>query len=255
MSFIDTHSHLYLPEFADDIDAVVKRALQNDVRTILLPNIDSDSIDPLKKLCSKYPDVFKPMMGLHPTSVEPDFREQIGNIQEELSTGNYIAIGEIGIDLYWDKTFYKEQVQAFEMQIDIALQNDLPIVVHARDSFSEILDVLEKYKNSGLRGVLHSFTGTREHAERALKLDFYLGVGGISTFKNAGIGEIIADQPLEKLILETDSPYLAPTPMRGKRNESAYIPYIAKKLAENKNLTVEAVKQATTINAKNLFKL
>ncbi len=255
MSFIDTHSHLYLPEFENDIESVIERARQNDVQTILLPNIDRDSVNPLKNLCAKFPDVFKPMMGLHPTSVNIDFTKQIEIVKNELKQGNYIAIGEIGIDLYWDKSFYKEQEQAFELQIELALEFDLPIVVHARDSFNEIIQVLEKYGGKGLRGVLHSFTGSREHARRALNLDFYIGVGGISTFKNAGVGEIIANLPLNKLILETDSPYLAPTPMRGKRNESAYIPYIAKKLAENRNITFEEVKQTTTKNAKKLFRI
>lgn len=255
MSLIDTHAHLYLPEFNDDIDDVMQRARENGIEKILLPNIDSESIEPLLNLVSKYPREFQPMMGLHPTSVKANYESELAIVADKLQHGKFCAIGEIGIDLYWDKTYYNEQVKAFKSQIEMALQHDLPIVVHARDSFDEILKVLTEYKNSNLKGVLHSFTGSEKHAEQAIAMGFFLGVGGISTFKNSDVGEIIARQPIEKLILETDSPYLAPTPKRGKRNESAYVRYVAEKLAMNRQMDVSEIEQITTANARKLFKL
>jgi TatD DNase family protein len=255
MKFIDTHSHLYLEEFKDDLAEVVQRSKDNHVQNILLPNIDKDSIEPLKTLCEQYPGYFLPMIGLHPTSVKEDYEEQLEIILEEVKSGNYIAIGEIGIDLYWDKTFQTQQIKVFQFQIELALQHDLPIVVHARDSFDEIFEVLEDYRDRNLKGVMHSFTGTAEHAKKALHMGFYLGVGGISTFKNSDVGRIIAEQPIEKLLLETDSPYLAPTPKRGKRNESSYIVHIASHLAALKGMSIEELGNLTTQNAKDLFKI
>lgn len=255
MTFIDTHSHLYLDEFHEDITEVVQRAKDAGLSNILLPNIDQDSLQPLKKLCNQYPGFFQPMIGLHPTSVKEDYEKQLKMVQNELNSNKYIAIGEIGIDLYWDKTFKKQQIHAFEHQIELALQYELPIVVHARDSFDEIFEVLKNYKNKRLTGVMHSFTGTIEHAREALDMGFYIGVGGISTFKNSEVGRIIAEQPMEKLLLETDSPYLAPTPKRGKRNESSFIVHIANHLANLKGMNVDEVSAITTKNAKELFNL
>lgn len=255
MPLIDTHAHLYLPEFSNDIHDVVARASRNSVEKILLPNIDRHSVDDLMNLCKAFPDICIPMTGLHPTSVNEHYPEDIEFFEHELAQNNYIAVGEIGIDLYWDKTYYKEQLDAFKMQLNIALKNNLPVVIHARNSFDEILNVLDQYKQTGLTGVLHSFTGTFHQAEHALNLGFCLGVGGISTFKNAGVGEVIAAQPLERLILETDSPYLAPVPYRGKRNESAYVKHIATHLAKLKNVTVAEIENITTANAQKLFNL
>ena len=255
MSLIDTHAHFYLPEFNEDIHEVMNRAKENGVERILLPNIDSSSIKPLLNLVDKYPDELVPMMGLHPTSVNADFEAELNIVRETLQERKFCAIGEIGIDLYWDKTFFKEQVRAFKTQIEIALDFDLPIVVHARDSFDEILDVLEQYRDTKLRGVLHSFTGNFKQAEQAIDLGFYLGVGGISTFKNSGVGAVIAQQPLSNLILETDSPYLAPTPKRGKRNESSFVRYVAEKLAEYNQMQVSEIEHITTTNAQKLFQL
>ncbi len=255
MSLIDTHAHLYLPEFNEDIHEVMNRAKENGVERILIPNIDSSSIKPLLNLVDKYPDELVPMMGLHPTSVNADFETELNIVRETLQERKFCAIGEIGIDLYWDKTFFEEQVRAFKTQIEIALDFDLPIVVHARDSFDEILDVLEQYRDTKLRGVLHSFTGNFKQAEEAIDLGFYLGVGGISTFKNSGVGAVIAQQPLSNLILETDSPYLAPTPKRGKRNESSFVRYVAEKLAEYNQMQVSEIEQITTTNAQKLFQL
>jgi TatD DNase family protein len=255
MGYIDTHAHLYASEFNDDIDEVINRAHEKNIEKILLPNIDLESILPLKNLVELHPNLFFPMMGLHPTSVNENYHHDLNIINKELATGKYIAVGEIGIDLYWDKTFAQQQEQAFIEQIEMAINYNLPIVVHARESFAEILAVLKKYKNTTLKGVLHSFTGTKEQADEALELGFYIGVGGISTFKNAGIGEIVKTLPLEKLLLETDSPYLAPTPHRGKRNESSFIVDIAKKLAKLKDTTPEIIQSVTTHNANELFQL
>jgi len=255
MTLIDTHSHLYLEEFKDYISDVVQRARENDLQKILLPNIDKDSLQSMNDLCSQYSDFFLPMIGLHPTSVKEDYKEQLELVAKECKTQKYIAIGEIGIDLYWDKTFKIQQIEALKFQIELALEYDLPIVVHARDSFDEIYEVLEDYRNRNLKGVMHSFTGTEAHAKKALEFGFYLGVGGISTFKNSDVGRIIAEQPIEKLLLETDSPYLAPTPKRGKRNESSFIVHIANHLANMKGLSTEEVGHLTTQNAKDLFKI
>jgi TatD DNase family protein len=255
MGYIDTHAHLYASEFNEDIVEVINRALENNVEKILLPNIDLESILPLKSLVELQPNLFFPMMGLHPTSVNENYEHDLTIIKEELDTGKYIAVGEIGIDLYWDKTFAVQQEQAFIQQIEMALKLNLPIVVHARESFTEILEILKKYKSTTLKGVLHSFTGTKKQANEAIALGFYIGVGGISTFKNAGIGEIVKDLPLEKLILETDSPYLAPTPHRGKRNESSFLLHIAQKLATLKGTTPETIQSVTTHNANELFQL
>ncbi|MDA3866255.1 MAG: TatD family hydrolase [Salinivirgaceae bacterium] len=255
MGYIDTHAHLYASEFNEDIVEVINRALENNVEKILLPNIDLESILPLKSLVELQPNLFFPMMGLHPTSVNENYEHDLTIIKEELDTGKYIAVGEIGIDLYWDKTFAVQQEQAFIQQIEMALKLNLPIVVHARESFTEILEILKKYKSTTLKGVLHSFTGTKKQANEAIALGFYIGVGGISTFKNAGIGEIVKDLPLEKLILETDSPYLAPTPHRGKRNESSFLVHIAQKLATLKGTTPETIQSVTTHNANELFQL
>lgn len=255
MKFIDTHAHLYSSEFSDDIDNVVTKAITAGVNEILLPNIDDESIIPLKNLTHKYPQIFKPMMGLHPTSVKDNYKTVLQRIKEELEKGQYIAVGEIGIDLYWDKTFFKQQTDAFHAQIRMALEHDLPIVIHARDSFAEIFDVLHNYKQTKLKGVFHSFTGTASDAEKIINMGFYVGIGGISTFKNSKLQKIITQIPLNKILLETDSPYLAPTPHRGKRNESAFIPDIAINLCKLKGITLKDVANQTTQNAKNLFKI
>lgn len=253
MTFTDTHAHLYSPEFTDDIDNVVNRAIAAGVHKILLPNIDEESIAQLQNLTKQYPEVFSPMMGLHPTSVKANYKNILSQIKKELETGHYIAVGEIGIDLYWDKTFATEQTDAFHAQIKMALDYNLPIVVHARDSFNEIFEVLNDYTQTNLKGVFHSFTGTTTDAEKIIDMGFYIGVGGISTFKNSKLQEIIAKIPLDKILLETDSPYLAPTPHRGKRNESSFIPHIALNLAQLKKTTLAEVALRTTQNAKNLF--
>jgi TatD DNase family protein len=255
MRLIDTHSHIYSEEFDQDIDLVIERAKEEKVEKILLPNIDSESIPRMHKLVEKYPDTCIAMMGLHPTSVKENYKNELATCKEWLKKGKYCAIGEIGIDLYWDKTFLKEQQDAFATQIEWALEYDLPIVIHARDSFNEIFEVLEKYQNKGLKGVFHSFTGNVEQAQKAIDLGFYIGVNGIVTFKNAGLDKTIGKLALKQLVVETDSPYLAPVPKRGKRNESAYVKHVANKLAEIFDVDLEEVANVTSKNAKNLFKI
>lgn len=255
MQFIDTHSHLYLEEFDSDRDEVIRRAIIAGVNRILLPNIDSASVETMLNMVSKYSGICYPMIGIHPTSVKADYAEQFEKIKEWSGKGNFIAIGEIGIDLYWDKTFFKEQAELFKAQIEIAIELSLPVVIHARESFLEIFKELEPYRGSSLRGVFHAFTGDTGEAEYIIDSGFLLGIGGIVTFKNAGLDKVVKDIGIEHLVLETDSPYLAPVPHRGQRNESAYIPLIAGKISELTNVPEEKVADVTTANAINLFKL
>ncbi|MEZ5147679.1 MAG: TatD family hydrolase [Bacteroidales bacterium] len=254
MIFTDTHTHLYLNAFDDDRVEVVKNAIEQDVKYMLLPNIDSSSIDPMFELCKAFPENCFPMMGLHPTSVKENYKEELEIISGWFEKQNFIAVGEIGIDLYWDQSFQKQQQEAFRFQIDLALKNEIPIVIHSRDSFDEIFNVLEDYRGSGLKGVFHCFTGSLEQANKAIDLGFYLGIGGVLTFKNSGLDKVIAEIDLKHILLETDSPFLAPTPFRGKRNESAYINLVANRLSQIKNIDREEIAKITTQNAIDLFK-
>ncbi|HPE55860.1 MAG TPA: TatD family hydrolase [Bacteroidales bacterium] len=254
MIFTDTHTHLYLNAFDDDRANVVKKAVEQDVKYMLLPNIDSSSIDPMFEICKAFPENCFPMMGLHPTSVKENYKEELEIISGWFEKQNFIAIGEIGIDLYWDQSFQKQQEEAFRFQIDLALKNEIPIVIHSRDSFDEIFSVLEDYRGSGLKGVFHCFTGSLEQANKAIDLGFYLGIGGVLTFKNSGLDKVIAEIDLKHILLETDSPFLAPTPFRGKRNESAYINLVANRLSQIKNIDREEIAKITTQNAIDLFK-
>ncbi|MBE9484720.1 MAG: TatD family hydrolase, partial [Bacteroidetes bacterium] len=232
MILIDTHTHLYLNAFDDDREATVERAIASGVKYMFLPNIDSGSVSSLNALCERFPENCFPLMGLHPTSVKENFHDELAQVEKLLDEQIYYGVGETGIDLYWDKTYYREQVEAFNRQIDLALEHGLPLVIHARESFTEIFRVLENRDISGLRGVFHCFTGKLEEAERAIKLGFMLGIGGVLTYKNSGLDHVVAELGTEHLILETDAPYLPPVPHRGKRNESAYIIHVADKLAE-----------------------
>lgn len=255
MKLIDTHSHIYSKEFDEDISETIQRAKDANVGQIFLPNIDSESVEPMFKLVKDYPGFCLPMMGLHPTSVKENYKEELAICEKWLNKESFIAIGEIGIDLYWDKTFLNEQQFVFEQQLKWAVERELPVVIHARESFSEIFEVLESFKNQRLNGVFHSFTGSLEQANKAIGMGFLLGLNGILTFKNSGLDKVIKSIETKHLILETDSPYLAPTPKRGKRNESAYVALIANKLAEIHNLSIEEVTEVTSLNAKNLFKV
>lgn len=256
MTFIDTHNHIYLPEFDQDRDLVIERALSHGVNKLLLPNVDSGTIDSLLAICKSFPDVCYPMMGLHPTSVKENVEEELAIVEKLLKENDFIAIGEIGIDLYWDKSFLAEQEEAFRFQIALAKKYKLPVVIHSRDSFDELFSILDKKFYSDLKGVFHCFTGTEKQAHKIVnEYGFKLGIGGVVTFKNSGLADQIKNIGIEHLILETDAPYLAPMPYRGKRNQPSYIPLIAQKLAEIKGISIEEIAQTTTQNAKELFNL
>lgn len=252
--FIDTHTHLYSDAFASDRAEMIQRALDAGVHKMLLPNIDVDSIEGMFALEDQFPNVCYAMMGLHPTSVGADFEAQLATMKSHLEARKFIAIGEIGIDLYWETKFRAQQIEAFIRQIEWAKSMDLPIVIHARNSFPEIFDVLDQYNDERLRGVFHCFTGTLEDAQKIQTYGgFLFGLGGVLTFKKSGLDEVVKQLPLEQLVLETDSPYLAPTPHRGKRNESAYIPLIADTLASIFETSVGNIATETTRNAEKLF--
>lgn len=255
MLLIDTHTHLYLNAFDDDREAMVERAIASGVKYMFLPNIDSSSVKGMHSLCDRFPENCFPLMGLHPTSVKENFREELVNVERLLGEHTYYGVGETGIDLYWDKTYYQEQVEAFNRQIDLALEYGLPLVIHARESFGEIFEVLESRDISGLHGVFHCFTGNLEDAERAMGLGFMLGIGGVLTYKNSGLDKVVKALGPERLILETDAPFLPPVPHRGKRNESAYVIHVADKLAEILGIREDEVAEITSRNASKLFNL
>jgi len=255
MKLIDSHTHIYLPEFDSDRDEAVKRALVSGVVKLLLPNIDIHSIGPILYAEERYPGICHPMAGLHPTSVKKDYLDQLEMLEEHWSEHKFIAVGEIGIDLYWDKTFIKEQIYSLRRQITFALEKGLPVVVHSRESFPEVFSILDEFEGTGLKGVLHAFTGTIKEAERAIRLGFMLGIGGILTFKNSGLDMIVKSIGPENLVLETDSPYLAPAPYRGKRNESSYIHFVNRKLAGILGIAEEEVAAITYANTVRLFNL
>lgn len=252
---IDSHAHIYATEFDNDRDEVVQRALAQGIDTILLPNIDLDSIEPMLKTEATYPDVCRSMMGLHPCYVNGDVKQTLATIHSWFEKHNFIAVGEIGIDLYWDKTFKAEQEMAFITQLNWAKEMDLPVVIHTRDSIEETLTLLRKEQNGSLRGVFHCFGGTVEEAKAINDLGFHLGLGGVSTFKNGGMDKVIPHLDLSKVILETDCPYLAPVPHRGKRNEPAYTQLIAKRISDLRDIEIEQVDILTTQNTKTLFNL
>ncbi len=254
---IDTHSHLYLDAFEVDRQQVIERARQAGVERILLPAIDSTHHDEMHQLVDVDPSFFVPMMGVHPCSVKPEtWQEEKNTALKMLDKGGYCAVGEIGIDLYWDKTTLDIQREAFYTQIEWAKQRTLPIVIHCRESFDEIFEVLDAVNDDHLRGVFHCFTGNEQQAQRAVAYGgFMLGLGGVLTFKNSGLDHAVVGIPLEYIVLETDAPYLAPAPWRGKRNESAYVSLVAQKLAEIKNCAVEEIAHITTSNAVKMFQL
>jgi TatD DNase family protein len=253
--FTDSHTHLYLNAFQDDRDEMIQRAIDAGVTRMLLPNIDSSTIDSLFSLTKRFPDHCYPMMGLHPTSVKENYKVELRLIEEALGHKDIIAIGETGIDLYWDKTFLKEQEEVFTTQICWAMELDLPLVIHARNSFQEIFSVLDRAGGPDLRGVFHSFTGGPEELERALSYNFMIGINGIVTFKNSNLGEVVRAIPTNRILLETDAPFLAPVPYRGRRNESSYLVETAVKVAEIHNLSREEVARVTSENAEQLFRL
>lgn len=254
MRLIDTHTHLYLPEFDNDRDQAVARALANGVTKMLLPNIDRNSFPVMMKTAERFPGICIPMVGLHPTSVKENYEEELEFLSDMLRSGRFAAIGETGIDLYWDKSFIEEQKISFRKQIETAIELNLPIVIHARESFAEIFAILSDYTGSSLRGVFHAFTGTAEDLEKAIELGFLLGTGGIVTFRNSDLAEVIFRAGIDNILLETDSPYLAPVPFRGKRNESSYLIEINRKVASIFGISPEESAARTTTNAERLFR-
>jgi len=253
MILVDTHTHLYLEQFDEDRTEVVESAIEQDVKWMLLPAIDSESLKDLKDLHQKFPGNCLPMMGLHPTSVKDNYEEEMLLVEKELSAGNYIAVGEIGIDLYWDKKHEEEQKDAFRRQLRWAKKYDLPVSIHTRDSFDMTYQIVKEESTEDLRGIFHCFTGSTAEARQIMDVGFKMGIGGIVTFKNSGLAEVVQTIPDEFLVLETDAPFLTPAPFRGKRNQSAYLKYIAEKLAEIKSKSLIEIAEITTRNAMDIF--
>lgn len=253
MQLIDTHAHIYDKKFKADINEVIDRAKEAGVERIYLPNIDSESIDDMLELEHKFPGYCIPMMGLHPCSVNKNFEKELYIIEDWFSKREFVAVGEIGTDLYWDKTFFEQQKEAFNIQSELAIKYDIPIIIHCRESIPETIELVKKLKTDKFRGIFHCFTGNIEEATQIENLDFYLGIGGVATFKNGGLEDVIKNSTFDKLVLETDSPYLAPVPNRGKRNEPAYVLKVAQKIAQIKELDLEEVGKITTQNALKIF--
>lgn len=249
---IDTHSHIYGPEFDNDRAEVIQRARLAGVDKVLLPNINEESIARMLQVAKEYPDMCYPMMGLHPEDVKEDWAQVLDRMEMQLD--GMIAVGEVGLDFYWDTTFRKEQIEAFERQICWAVERNLPLVIHMRKAEQELLEVMERHKSDGLRGVFHCFGGSRETASRMLKHEgFVLGIGGVVTFKNSRLAETLRHVPLDRIVLETDAPYLAPVPYRGKRNEPSYVAHVARFLSDIYNVSEEEVNDVTNLAVKRVF--
>lgn len=256
MKIIDTHSHIYSEEFDNDIDDVIARAQLAGIEKILLPNVDVSSLAPLHNTANRYKDYCIPMMGLHPTSVGENWQGELDMIRKQLESRSYIAIGEIGIDLYWDKTFEQEQRHVFEEQLRWSIEYDLPVAIHSRDAIAECVECVKNVGCEKLRGVFHSFGGSIEELQRILSLEnFLLGISGVVTFKNSTLSTVLKETDLSRVVVETDAPYLSPVPYRGKRNESSYTLFVVQKLAEIFGITAEDVGETTTNNAKKLFNI
>mgnify|MGYP003332273850 FL=1 len=256
MEFIDTHTHLFSKEFKEDIAEVIDSSIQSGINKLLLPNIDENSIEAMLNLCALYPDNCYPMMGIHPCSVTKDVESQLALVKKWHSKNQFVAVGEIGMDLYWDKSLLAEQQFAFKQQLNLAKQLNLPAVIHVRDAFEETFEIVDQLNDDSLFGVFHCFSGNTEQAQHIINYGgFKLGIGGVVTFKNAGLDTVLKEIDLNHLVLETDAPYLAPVPYRGKRNKSEYIRLISKKIAEIYGVTESEIATATTKNAKEIFKL
>ncbi len=251
--WIDTHAHIYSKEFDLDREDVLSRCLDLGISKIYMPNVDHTSVDAMLEVEHKHPDQCISMMGLHPCSVKKDFEKELYKVEEWLSKRKFAAIGEMGTDLYWDKTLWEEQAEAFTIQIGWAKKYKLPVVIHCRESIDQTIELLAPLADQKLKGVFHCFSGTYEQAKKITEMGFYLGLGGVSTFKNGGMDVVIPDLDLDTIVLETDSPYLAPVPHRGKRNSPAYIPLIAARIAELKRISIEELQSMTTLNAQRLF--
>ena len=254
---IDTHSHLFVEEFNEDLPEVIRRAQEASVTHVFMPNIDDTTVEDMLRVCTDYPGYCYPMLGFHPTSVDGDVMHKVRKMKERLVEGHpYIAIGEVGLDLYWDKSWLKEQEAVLDEQIQWALEWDLPLVIHCREAFPELFRILTPYKDTDLRGVFHSFTGTTDEALELMAYPhFMVGINGVVTFKKSNLPEVLKEVPLDRLVLETDSPYLAPAPFRGKRNESAYVVRVAARLAELYGIEIGNVERKTAENALKVFKI
>lgn len=255
MQLIDTHTHIYLPEFDGDRDLVINRAVESGVTKLLMPNINIDSACQMLPVENHYPGICFPMIGLHPTSVKEDYLTQIEKLETLAAGHKFCAIGEIGIDLYWDQSRLNEQVDAFTRQVAFAVGSGLPVVIHSRNSFPEVFRTLEEFAGSGVRGVFHAFSGTEEDAEKILRMGFKIGIGGIVTFRNSGLDMIVKHVGAKNIVLETDSPYLAPVPYRGKRNESSYLCLINDRISEILGMSKEETASVTYFNSVQLFGL
>ncbi len=259
--FVDTHAHLYVKQFDQDRQSMIDRALDVGIGKIFLPNIDTTSISSLYELVDLRPDVCYPMMGLHPCSVKANYEQELDTIEAHLRSGNqddekrFCAIGECGLDYHWDLTYKSEQFKALRRQISWAKEFDLPIILHCRESMDDVIREIQKAQDGSLRGIFHCFSGTQKHVEQVIELGFLMGLGGVLTFKKSGVDALVKEVPLKHLVLETDAPYLAPTPYRGKRNETSYMIKVAERLAEVKGCSLQEVAEATTKNALNLFKI
>lgn len=253
MILTDTHTHLYSKEFDKDRNVTIQKALDHQITRFFIPAIDSSHTSSMYDLEAAYPENIFLMMGLHPTSVKEGFEEELRHVEEQFSVRDFYAVGETGIDLYWDKSFLKQQQEAFRFQIQLAKRKRLPVVIHCRDAFDEIFEVLESEKDDSLYGIFHCFTGNYEQAKTAISYNMKLGIGGVVTFKNGGIDKFLDMIPIENIVLETDSPYLAPAPHRGKRNESSYVEIVAKKVADIYNLSIQDVAKITTQTSRNVF--
>ena len=253
MILIDTHCHLYSEEFVQDIDAVIERATTEGVQKFYLPGIDSTSIDAMLNLEIRFPDRCFAMMGLHPCYVKENYKQELDIVQNWLTKRKFSAVGEIGLDFYWDKTFAAEQYEAFRIQMEWAIAYDRPIVIHTRNAMQETINLVKEYVPKGIRGIFHCFSGSYESAQEIINAGFYLGIGGVLTYKNAGLSEVLQKIDLKHLVLETDAPYLTPVPFRGKRNESSYLKYVLAKLSEAKDVSIEEIAAITTANAEKIF--
>jgi TatD DNase family protein len=255
MKFIDTHAHLYSSPLKENIEGIMKNAMDNGIDTIIMPAIDSSTLEAMLEVEMTYPQNTMAMMGLHPCSVKDNVKEELAIIEAQLQQRKFIAIGEIGLDYYWDKTFTTQQMEAFQIQMQWALNYKLPIAIHTRNAMGETIEAVRPFAKKGLRGIFHCFSGSKESAEQIISMGFHLGLGGVLTYKNAGVAEAIKDIPMQWLVLETDAPYLSPVPYRGKTNEPSYMIQVAMKLAEIKNIPLHEVADITTNNAMGVFGL
>ena len=253
MYLIDTHTHIYDHQFSLDRNEAMQRALDAGIKMMLLPNVDASTIAPMLELHEQYPDYTRVMMGLQPEEVKEDYKQVLSTMEKELERGIYVGVGEVGLDFYWDATYEKQQLDAFETQLDWAKQLRLPLSIHCRNAFDKMVKILEKKQDGDLRGIMHCFTGTEEEAKVYLELGFHLGLGGVTTYKNCGVKDYLPNLPLDRIVLETDAPYLAPVPCRGKRNEPAFLVHTAQKIADILQIHVEELADVTTKNVQLLF--